>query len=549
MTAAEKNRPRPAPRPGPDPRRDPAPDGTAPAASGAALRWILFGLLLAACAFLLARPVDLSTADLGRHLKNGELLATSFTIPGTNLYSYTYPDYPFVNHHWGSGAVFYLVQRLAGFAGLQVFFILLSLATLAGCFLMAWRRSTFETAAIVSLPALGILVTRPEIRPEAFSYCLATIFLWLLWQHRSREVAPRTLFALPALMLLWVNLHIYFFFGLLLIGLFLLDELWTLIRARTDPARAKTLGIVLAAALVATLVNPSGLRGALYPLRIFGNYGHTIFENQSLPWVEANYGFPAGIYFKLAFALLVLSWVYALAARRELSPALLLLSLVLSVLGWQAIRNFGIFGYLTLPITASNFAGLEKKLPRAAAKPAVSALLVVLAACGIVALRPDYWTRRGPAGIGLRTGVDGAARFFESKRLAGPVFNNYDLGGYLIYYLYPRERVFVDNRPEAYPASFFTDTYVPLQERPAEWERAMGRYGFNTIVFTRASLATWARRFLADRAADPAWAAVYVDSWNVVFVRRDGPDRGIVRDYELCLAGYRPAGPPLPAGR
>ena len=279
---------------------------------------------------------------------------------------------------------------------------------------MAWRRSSFEAAAIVSLPAIGILVTRPEIRPEAFSYLLATIFLWLLWRHRSRALPPRALFALPALMLLWVNLHIYFFFGLMLIGLFLCDELWTLFRTRSSPARVKILGIVLAAASVATLANPAGLRGALYPFRIFGNYGHTIFENQPLLWVEANYGFPAGIYFKLAFALLVLSWVYAFAARREISPALLVLSLVLSVLGWQAIRNFGIFGCLALPITAANFGGIEKRLPRAAAKPAASALMIVLVACGLVALRPGYWTGRGPVGIGLRAG--GTARPGSSNR-------------------------------------------------------------------------------------------------------------------------------------
>ena len=86
-------------------------------------------LLLSVYGFYLAHQVNLTVGDLGRHLKNGQLFIENGLIPKINLYSYAYPDYPFINHHWGSGVLFYLIQRLAGFSGLSVAFIIISMVT------------------------------------------------------------------------------------------------------------------------------------------------------------------------------------------------------------------------------------------------------------------------------------------------------------------------------------------------------------------------------------------------------------------------------------
>jgi len=41
---------------------------------------------------------------LGRHIKNGELVLNGdFGILKSNFYSYTEPDFPVINHHWGGG--------------------------------------------------------------------------------------------------------------------------------------------------------------------------------------------------------------------------------------------------------------------------------------------------------------------------------------------------------------------------------------------------------------------------------------------------------------
>ena len=127
-------------------------------------------LLLSVYGFYLAHQFNLTVGDLGRHLKNGQLFIENGLIPKINLYSYAYPDYPFINHHWGSGVLFYLIQRLAGFSGLSVAFIVISMVTLLIFLNVATKYSSFAIAAPIAVIVLPVLITRYEVRPELFSY-------------------------------------------------------------------------------------------------------------------------------------------------------------------------------------------------------------------------------------------------------------------------------------------------------------------------------------------------------------------------------------------
>ena len=476
---------------------------------------------------MLAEPIRLTTADLGRHLKNGQLFVENGVIPTTNLYSYTFPDQPFVNHHWGSGVVFFFIHRLAGFQGLSIFFIVLSLLSLLLFFHAAWRISRFDLAAVTCAIAIPLLATRIEIRPEVFSYFFSGLFFWILVQEREKSLSWRMLFLLPLLEVLWVNLHIYFFMGVVLIGVFLLEDL---VSRRAD--RIKLLLLVGALTVLACLINPFGIAGAVYPLMISHHYGYLIVENRPVWLIEKIVRYPPAFYFKAAFGWLVAGWICAIVravkGNGRVSVAACVLSVLLGAAAWMAPRNFALFGYFLLPLSAL----LMKDLP--VKRRAVTFALVVSILCGALAVQTFYWRAPyGPRGIGLKEGGEGSAEFFLKEGIAGPILNNYDIGGYLIYSLYPMHRVFVDNRPEAYPASFFQDTYVPLQEKEERWQEEQKRYGFNCIFFQRNDFTPWAQDFLVRRIQDPAWAPVYVDDDTILLLRRGGPNESTIRQYEL----------------
>jgi hypothetical protein len=123
--------------------------------------------------------------------------------------------------------------------------------------------------------------------------------------------------------------------------------------------------------------------------------------------------------------------------------------------------------------------------------------------------------------------------FFAGKICKEPVFNNFDVGGYLIYYLYPKERVFVDNRPEAYPAAFFKNEYFPLLESEDQWRRRSSEFGFNLIVFNHRDRSAASEQFIVRRVLDPAWAPVFFDRDIIILVKRHGSNHSTIEKHEL----------------
>lgn len=498
-------------------------------------------LILLIYGTFLAHQADLTKGDLGRHLKNGQLAVQDLWIPTHNLYSYTYPDYPFVNHHWGSGVLFYLIEQVSGFPGLTVAFIVLSLVTLLLFLDVAIKYASFSLAAPLALLAIPVLITRHEVRPEVFSYFFSGLFLQVLLGYKYGKLSFRWLFCLPLLQIFWVNLHIYFFVGFFLVGAFFLQtviEFW-LKKDRDYFVHLKFMTLTLFLILLAACLNPSGVTGALYPFLILKGYQVPVIENYSvLAVLQEGIRFLPFPYFAIVFGLLCLSWIYAgVKAPRSLSVANFLMSLFFSLFAWWAIRNFAFFAYFAVPLTAMNlrsFVGGGDKVSSSRSMLKISAGLVTIAVV-LILINPVYTlsSGRGPRGVGLEAANDAAAEFFIKEKLQGPIYNNYDVGAYLIYFLYPSHRVFIDNRPEAYPASFFTDIYLPLHLDEEKWQSVSSSYGFNVLFFNHRDRSSWGEQFMIRRLLDPAWAPVYFDKNVLVLLRRNGPNRATIARFEL----------------
>lgn len=520
------------------------------------LKGVLFFFLLTYSALFLAQKIDLTTADLGRHLKNGELVFSSGfdvltpkSIFNSNFYSYTNPNYPFVNHHWLSGVIFFMIKKVAGFGGLSWFYLVLSLTTFCWFFVIAKKQAGFKAAFLASLLLIPLLAQRAEIRPEIFGYLFGAVFLWLLLAYQGNQVGRSWLWLLPVMTLFWVNLHISFFIGIVLIGIFWLRESIEFKRnVKSDigfsESKFKWLTLTLIAAVLVSFLNPNTWRGALYPLKIFENYGYRIVENQSI-WFLEKYGLnePNLLLFEAVFGLLALSFIFLFVrARKEVTLVNILLSLFFSVMAWLALRNLALFGFFMLPVLAFNLnAIIPLSLQNNFLKSKIFFILCVLAIVTFIGFnaRERLKTLNQTAGAGVWSGNSRSASFFMREKLAGPIFNNYDIGSFLIYYLYPKEKVFVDNRPEAYPADFFEDVYIPMQEDESEWIRQDQKYNFNAIFFGYHDLTLWAQDFLAKRINDPVWAPVYADAYAIIFLKRNQLNQLLIRKYEISKDNFQ----------
>jgi len=211
-------------------------------------------------------------------------------------------------------------------------------------------------------------------------------------------------------------------------------------------------------------------------------------------------------------------------------------------MGWFAIRNFTIFGLFALLIICFNIKnGLGEKIKIRSFNIKLTFVFLCLAIflIGFTVYSQKLPLNKHMLGFGLVPENNKSAEFFKEKNIQGPVFNNYDIGGYLIFHLYPQEKVFTDNRPEAYSVSFFEDIYIPAQQNDSVWQEQMEKHNFNSIFFMHRDYTPWGQRFLIERVKDPDWAVVYYDSFAIIFLKRNDLNQSVIKDYEIPQSYFR----------
>lgn len=490
------------------------------------IRFLLFlGFLILIISLSLNTSADFNQ-DLGRHLKLGEIIVKTGTMPKINLFSYTYPNFPFINHHWLSEVIFYQIVSFFGLNSLlylKVFLILLSVAIVVK---LSIKKSGFLITIFSVLIFSPLLLERSDIRPELFAYLLFSALLYIILTYPKNK---KLIYLTPLIMVLWINLHVSFVFGILLIFLLIIK---ILSKFKVEPLTFNNALICLLSLLI-LLINPSGLKGILYPFLIFKNYGYTIVENQNLFLLNQLTFNPLIKYFFLISPITIISIIILFSMSRFIESLLLTIFFALAV--WQ-IRHFPFFVLTAIPTVSIAFSALFKILKD---KLSISKeknsrfylaifLLITLFFMNLFFITNSYFRIfdiNKQFGLSFNEDAKNAVEFLEENNLPKNIFNNFDIGGYLIYKLYPRYTFFVDNRPEAYPADFLQNIYINLQQDQNLRKKIFQKYNINTIFFSHTDQTPWGQTFIKQVLKDNEWSVLYVDSFAIVLTKNgQSPD-------------------------
>lgn len=488
-------------------------------------------------ALLATHSLNSINQDIGRHLKTGEIIWQTKHVPRTNLFSFTEPDHPFINHHWLSEVFFYLLNNAAGLKGLIIFKIMVLVAAYALIFFALPPRARGWPFIFAATLSALILIDRTDVRPEIFSYLFLAYFLFAIFRSKYKR-EHGWLYALPLVQIFWTNMHIYFALGPGLVLFFLIEKLF----GKNAGLPAKKLAYVLLATCVATLANPNFIKGALAPLTILQHYGYSIVENQSISFLT-DYGImlPVIKIFELSILALIVSFIIGFIHSRGRIFELLTAA-VFTVLAIKMIRNFGPYAFVFTAVVAANLGEIQIDLDTKAKKigRAIFYSLLILAMILLtrVVINNRLYARLDPPerfGLTIPAGSEGGIKFIRQNGIHGPLFNNFDVGSFLIWKLYPAERVFVDGRPEAYSVDFFERVYKPMQTDPALWRKYSEQYGINYIFFAHTDITPWAQVFLQHITADPNWPLVYLDQTTAIFLKRAPANDPVVKRFEIKI--------------
>ncbi len=488
---------------------------------------VLITFLMSGLVFLFGLDkINLVTADLGRHLMNGRLFLEQHTLVSTNYYSYTMSGKPVVNHHWLSGVVFYYLQQQVGFEGLSFLYALTLAVAFGFFFLVGKRRADWWSLVLVTVLSVPLIGTRTEIRPEIFSLVFLGFEVWWLPQLiKQRQFTWWSVAIFTIIQVLWANLHLFFFLSWGVVGAMLVAQLW-----QKNKWAVKFLFVLLVAVIGASFMTPFGFRGVVEPLLIWHDFGYRLVENQTLFFMIKRFNI-LKYWHELGLVLLGLGTSSYLAWRYRYKH--LFAVILLFLFSFFALMMNRLVPILGLMIVAFGSWAIDDWLRQnqvlmTTLVPFTTVfLLLVFMSTGsyLSPFRSDF-------GVGLLPNVERSAQFFKQQHLSGPIFNNYDVGGYLVYQLFPEQQVFVDNRPEAYSRSFFTD-YIEAQEDEKMWQKLDQQYHFESIFFYRHDYTSWAQPFLIRKIQDKNWVPVYVDDYVLILVRNNEQNQLLIDRFEL----------------
>jgi len=180
--------------------------------------WLCAGVIVLALGYaLFAGLRTVSDFDLGWQLATGRYLVEHHQVPRTELFSYTAHGQEWIYPPF-AGAIFYLLYLAGGYGALS-WLGAFACATAVAFLCSAGGRLT-AALAILAVPALAF---RTIPRAELFTTVLFAAALAIIWRHHLGKSAR--LWPLPAIFLVWPNLHLGFISGLAILGAGVLFEI------------------------------------------------------------------------------------------------------------------------------------------------------------------------------------------------------------------------------------------------------------------------------------------------------------------------------------
>src|SRR5262245_21425533 len=87
--------------------------------------------------------------DIWWHLRNAEYLVQTHQFPNQDMYSFTIPGHPWINHEWLGELPYYFAWRIHNLAGVTFLWIALVELIFIGLLYLSWRVSRNIKAAIL----------------------------------------------------------------------------------------------------------------------------------------------------------------------------------------------------------------------------------------------------------------------------------------------------------------------------------------------------------------------------------------------------------------
>ena len=482
-------------------------------------------------------PVDTVDYDMWWHMALGKYYLTHHTlVMDHSVFSWTPTDPTWIYNTCLGSIAIYLFYMAAGGFGLWLLQWLVFLGVFASFYLflrLLNQRLEITGATIIALIGVACSITCRYYKPELFSVLL---FAWLAFVYFQVKVTHKgTLFYFfPLIFLLWVNFHGAFVIGLVVMGILFVGEVLNRLIFPRQSLSIRDLfhfGCAVILSLAALLVNPYGADYLISTYQGITSAQYAGLQNKYiLAWsglwpalsdrsdVFYVNGLTAWIMTGMMVFVIVFS-VYEFIRQRSFDFALVLMSVALY---WKGMETVRVSYFLPVVFFFVFFYGVVTRLNR----PDFPGKMTVISLCLFLLLFENvfyFHLRLNADSRWFGSGLDDIApvrevEFLKKHKLPGQIFNDYVIGGYLMWALYPDYKVFIDPRSSPYRTQLLPE-YMEFTLKPATREAIENfrkKYPFKIVILHYRQLA-----LISDflNAGDD-WRLLYFEKRAAVLIHK-----------------------------
>ena len=413
--------------------------------------------------------------DYDWHLATGNYIL-EHGAPTKDLFSYTMPNYPWIEHEWLSDVIYALALPIINTYGLALVQALIIVLTLY----LTFKNNIYIWTPAIFLLAAGEFMYFPGIRPQIFSWFFFSILLFIVLDaNRWKKYA----YLIPLIIIAWVNLH-----GGFAIGIFLL-----FIKTVGESLKRKKLfiegAVILITSAAVTLINPYGIR--IWEV-VFGHFTSSELKLYVSDWSPGITALHPSFIFTIAISIII-----AVKYLSKFKTEEIIMFILLYIAALSSIKYIPFWFLVTIIFINKGILYFKNDLPGNIKLKNFRLLIFIFFLLSSLIFIFEAW-------FSLKTSYYNteelsypkkAIEFLRTKGLGKNIFSPMGWSGYIVWKL-PNRKIYIDGRMLLWKNKvkiknesqniFMESIYVI--EGKIGLEKIVDKYKIDTIILPEAPL-------------------------------------------------------------
>lgn len=466
--------------------------------------------------------------DLWGHLKFGQDIYEKLEIPHFDYYSYSATGAAWINHEWLSELIFFTIFKFSKGAGLIIFKCILGLIIAFLIFnSIKDKTNSFLIKSLFTLVIFSVISNGFLTRPQIFTYLFFTFFVYSMDKF-ERTSNARWLYAIPAISLIWCNLHGGFVIGIGVLLLYLLFKIY-------QKKATRELVLVTFFAILVTFINPYGKQLWVFLLKSLSTPRPDIDE-----WSKAEFSFMYLDYFVMVF-LTMIGLLFSKTKRSAFEITVLVIGFFYSFLHNRHVVLFAILFAIYMPKYIDSFAReqvliLEKKISQK--------FFIFIFSCiaTLFLLATMYFGKTSPLEIEIpeqKYPLD-AIMFMKDNKIEGNIFSYFDWAEMCMWELSDKNKIFFDGRYKTVYSDDFIKDYFKVIYGKKDYKDYLKHFPETDIILMH-KLAPLTRNIMQDKD----WILIYLSPKAYLFINNNNKNSRIIERFKNNNLVYERRRPPF----